>query len=107
MLWNLKWGSSVKAFEARARKSGITPRPLLERPRLKKVDLPYQEAFLILHKARSTVMGASNPLSVTDILNLVCMGGIAYIGDRPKYLRLMQKLDTAYLDYQAEKAPKP
>lgn len=60
----------------------------------------------MLNNARTCGMSSVNPLAITEILGLVDMGGIAYIGDKPKYLRLMQKLDRTLLDYQAEKANK-
>jgi hypothetical protein len=79
---------------------------MLERPTLKREDLPYREAFFVLNDARTSGMNSANPLQVSEILALVVMGGIAYIGDKPKYLRLMQKLDRTYLNHQAEKATK-
>jgi hypothetical protein len=80
---------------------------MLDRPTLKREDLPYREAFFILNGARTSGMSSANPLAVSEILGLVNMGGIAYIGDKPKYLRLIQKLDSTYLTHQAEKAVKP
>ena len=79
---------------------------MLERPKLKREDLPYWEAFLVLGHSRTSGTGGPNPLAVSEILSLVCMGGIAYLGDKPKYLRLMQKLDSAYLEHHAENAQK-
>ena len=79
---------------------------MLDRPTLKREDLPYREAFFILNGARTSGMSSANPLAVSEILGLVNMGGIAYIGDKPKYLRLIQKLDSTYLTHQAEKAAK-
>lgn len=79
---------------------------MLDRPTLKREDLPYREAFFVLNNARTYGMSAANPLAISEILSLVVMGGIAYIGDKSKYLRLIQKLDQTYLEYQAEKAPK-
>jgi len=58
----------------------------------------------MLNGARTYGMSDANPLAITEILGLVDMGGIAYISDRPKYLRLMQILDRTFLNYQAEKA---
>jgi hypothetical protein len=80
---------------------------MLERPTLKREDLPFREAFFILNSARTYGMSAANPLQVSEILSLVTMGGIAYIGDKSKYLRLMQKLDQTYLSFQSDKATKP
>lgn len=96
----------MKAFKARAKATGITPRPLLERVQLLKKDLPYWEAFHILNSGRQSGMGP-NPLMISEIMALVVTGGIAFIPDRPKYLRLMQKLDATFMEYLAEKAPKP
>lgn len=84
---------------------GVKPRPLLERPKLLKEDAPYWEAFHILNAGRQAGMGV-NPLLVSEILALCVAGGIAFIPDRPKYLRLIQKLDATLLNHQAEKAPK-
>lgn len=77
-----------------------------ERPNLMVGDLPYREAFLILNRGRTYGMGTVNPLQISEILSLVMMGGIADIRDKPKYLRLMQKLDGIYLSYQAENSAK-
>ncbi len=79
---------------------------MLERPTLKREDLPYREAFFILNGARTYGMSAANPLAISEILSLLVMGGIAYIGPKPKYLRLMQILDRTYLNYQSDNAAK-
>jgi hypothetical protein len=79
---------------------------MLERPVLKQEDLPYREAFFLLNDGRTQGAGGFDPLATSEILALVVMGGIAYIGDKPKYLRLMRQLDRTYLEHQAEKAPK-
>lgn len=57
--------------------------------------------------ARTSGGAVINPLQITEILGLVNMGGIVYIGDKPKYLRLMQKLDRTFLEHQAETSAKP
>lgn len=95
----------MKAFEARAKRTGVKAKPMMERPKLLRKDHPYWEAFLILSQARQVGMGV-NPLMVSEILALVNMGGIALSGERLQYLRLMQKMDSTFLEYQAEKAPK-
>ena len=78
---------------------------MVDRPQLLRRDHTYWEAFLILSQGRQNGMGV-NPLMVSEILALVNAGGIAFISDKPKYLRLMQKMDATFLEYQAEKAPK-
>lgn len=78
---------------------------MMERPQLLRGDLPYWEAFLILNQARQAGMG-TNPLMVSEILALVKMGGIDIPNSLPQYLRLMQKMDSTFLEHMAEKAQK-
>lgn len=78
---------------------------MLERPRLLRKDAPYWEAFLILSQARQSGMG-TNPLMVSEILALVNMGGIDTPTNLPQYLRLVQKMDSTFLEHMAEKAQK-
>lgn len=91
---------------AREKATGIKARPMAERPTLEVIDLPYREAFFILHAGRRQNMGGWESLAVSEILGLVKEGGIDYEFQMPKYLRLMQKLDRIFLEHQAEKAEK-
>ena len=61
---------------------------------------------MILSSSRTQGMGGFDPLRISEIMSLVCTGGIAFNFDRPKYLRVMQLLDRVFLDYHTEKAKK-
>lgn len=78
---------------------------MMERPKLLRKDIPYWEAFNILSQARQSGMGI-NPLMVSEILALVKMGGIDNVVYLPQYLRLVQKMDTTFLEHMAEKSQK-
>lgn len=93
----------MKAFEARAKRTGVKAKPMTERPKLLRGDLPYWEAFLILSQARQSGMGV-NPLMVSEILSLVRMGGVDIPGDLSQYLRLVQRMDSTFLEHMAEKS---
>ncbi len=79
---------------------------MAEIPVLKPEDFTYREAFFTLNNSRTAGMGGANPLAISEILSLVSMGGIAYIGDRVKYLRLIQQMDRTFLEFHAEKTTK-
>ena len=97
------YGPLIKAFEARAKKTGVTPAPLLNRPRLKAPDAPYQEAFNSLNNSRQGGMGGPCAIPISEVLAYLNLMGIASIAQRSKYLRLLQQMDSTYLTYVAEK----
>lgn len=77
--------------------------PLLTRPKLLVKDAHYHEAFCALSAARASGMNGPNAIAISEILALLDLVGIASVDLRPKYLRLIQKLDRVYLDHCAEK----
>ena len=50
---------------------------------------------------------SAGAIPVSEVLAYVVLGGIASKRERVKYLQIVQKLDSDFLTYQAEKAPKP
>lgn len=76
---------------------------MLERPSLKKQDLPYRGAFFILNSSRFRIMGEYQPVPISEMLALAKEGGIASFADKSKYIHLMQKLDRTFLNFNAEK----
>lgn len=61
---------------------------------------------MYLHKARSRDMGVPQAVPVSEVLSCLKLVGIVSEMERVKYLRIVQKLDSVYLDHQAEKAAK-
>lgn len=104
MAWRLRWGSWVKAVEARAKRGRSVPSGYTSRPRLKEVDAPFIDAFYTLSAARASGMGGVNPIPISEVLAYLTLVGIASAEQRSKYLRLIQRLDSTYLTHMAEKA---
>lgn len=49
-------------------------------------------------------MGGAEAIPVSEVLAYLQLMGIASIGERSKYLRLIQQLDRTYMAFQAEKS---
>ena len=94
-------------LEERARRTGVKPAALKNRPKLRVTDVPFAEAFFALHAARTFGASAPNPISLAEIWAFVSFQGIASIEERSKYLRLIQLLDKIFLEHWAEKNPAP
>ena len=105
MGWQLKWGSHLKAFEARARATGVKPAPLVTRPRLAITDAPFIEAFFTISSTRTFGFSAPNPIQIAEVAAYCSVLGIASQPERAKYLRLIQMLDQVYLADWREKHP--
>jgi hypothetical protein len=91
-------------LEARAKRSGVKPAPLLSRPRLKQQDRPFYDAYYTLAAARSAGLSGPEAIPVSEILAYVNLLGISSQEERMKYMRLIQQLDLAYLAHMREKA---
>lgn len=102
MAWGLKWGDHVKAFELQAKRTGVTPRPLLNRPRLLTQDVVYYNAFNDLSSSRPSSMGGASPIPISEVLAFCELLGIANLRERAKYLRLVRELDKICLDHWSE-----
>ena len=101
------WGSHVKAFEERIKKTGEIPGPMKNRPRLKNEDVAYYTAFNHLSSARpSGGMGVAAAIPVSEVLAFCELVGIAIREERVKYLDLVQELDQICLEHWAKEASK-
>lgn len=103
MAWSLKWGAHVKAFEAQSRKTGVTARPLMNRPGLLNRDLAYFNAFVTLSEQRDySDMGRPQSIKVSEILAFCTLVGIASQQERVKYLNLIKDLDQIWTQHVAD-----
>lgn len=96
----------MKALKARA-KVGKTPQALLDRPQLKLTDMAFVEAYQVLDGGRTVGFNSPDPIPLTEIQAYLDLHGIVNKALRLKYLRLIRKLDSAYLEYAKENKPKP
>jgi hypothetical protein len=103
--WRLKWGRHLKAFKQRAKKTGVVAAPLLNQPNLKEQDLEFLRAYDHAAHSRRFGMSAPDPLQVSELQALCSMLGIVSSGDKSKYLRILQKMDRAFLDHWDETHP--
>lgn len=73
---------------------------------MKVYDREYLDAFYSLSQARPSGFGGPEAIPVSDILSYVNLVGIVSREERLKYLRLIQRMDRAYLDHAREEAEK-
>lgn len=92
----------VKALKARAKRTGITPVALLNRPRLQPKDVPFRDAFYALSNSRPASMGGAGAIPVSEVLAYLQLVGIVSVAARSKYLRLVQAMDQVFLDHMAQ-----
>jgi len=64
------------------------------------------EAYQACDHGRSMGHSAPNPISVSEVMAYCSGVGIASVTERAKYLRLIQKLDLAFLAHWSEKNKK-
>lgn len=104
MAWSLTYGEYVKVFEDRARRTGVVPPPLQNRPRLQPQDMPYIEAFNCVSRGRPIGdMGGTGRIAVSEIHAYLQVVGIANKSLRVKYLRLIQMLDDVFVGHYLER----
>lgn len=104
MKWGLQWGPHLKAFEARAKRTGVQPAPLLNRPKILPHDRRYLEAFHTLGASRSAGMGGPEPIKLQEILAYFEIADIRELPRRQRYLEVIQSLDAVFLQHAAEQA---
>ena len=104
MKWGLVWGPHLKAFQARAKRTGQTPAPLLNRPKLRAHDRRYLEAFHTLSASRSHGMGGPQPIQLQEVLAYFEIFGVREPQARHRYLNLVQMLDVVCLEHSAAQA---
>lgn len=82
----------------------MVPPPILRRPKLKKGDQTYLDAYYACDHGRQAVaMGGVNPIPVSEIRHYTDMAGIDCPDERLKYLRIIQRLDSVYIGHVVEK----
>jgi hypothetical protein len=101
--WSLRWGPHLKSFEARAKRTGLTPAPLLSKPKLKPHDHRYLLAYNVLNRSRQWGMSAPQPIQISEAAAYLSLIDVD-AQYRPRYLRLIQDLDGVFLEHAAEKA---
>lgn len=82
----------------------MKPGPLLSRPRLKRQDAPYLDAYYCLSAARTAGFGGADPIQVSEIVAYLNLVGVSGAEERARYLRTIQQLDHTYLTYARERA---
>lgn len=82
----------------------MVPPPLLRKPKLKQGDQTYLNAYYACdHGRQSVAMGGVNPIPVAEVRHYTDMAGIDCPGERLKYLRIIQRLDSVYIEHVTEK----
>ena len=102
----MKWGKHIKALEARYKSTGVQAKPLRERPRLKREDWRYLEAFETVAASRQVGMAGACPVTLQDILAYLEIFRVEEAHQRAKFTRLIQAMDGAYLEHQASEQAK-
>lgn len=102
----MKWGKHIKALEARHKATGVQSKPLLERPRLKREDWRYLEAFETVAASRQVGMAGACPVTLQGILAYLEIFRVEEAHQRAKFTRLIQAMDGAYLEHQASEQAK-
>jgi len=93
----------LKAFQARAKKTGVVPLPLQNRPKLRPHDEQYLKAFNRLSAARQYHQSGPQPLLIQEILAYCLLTEIP-TDKRGRYTDVLQALDEVYMTHAAEKA---
>lgn len=103
MLWEVEWGSRVKALLEEEKKSGKPNARLASRPRLKNDGLIFWEAFWDISSGRQFNEAGLQPFSAADILAYVDLSGTPR--GEPAILlgRMVRAMDRAYLNWAANK----
>lgn len=83
----------------------MVPAALKRRPKLRKGDQEYLDAFFALSRSRpvDSMIGACAILH-SEILAYILLSGIDGRYERLKYVSLVERLDTDYLKYVSDKA---
>lgn len=102
----MKWGKHLKALESRYKATGIQAKPLRERPRLKREDWRYLEAFETVAASRQAGMAGACALTLQDILAYLEIFRVEEPHRRARFTRLIQAMDGAYLEHQAAEQAK-
>lgn len=76
---------------------GVTPKALLDRPRLEQHDRYYLEAFHDLAASRRYNQAGVQPIPVADIAAYLDLCAIDLPTERYRLFQLIRRLDGAYL----------
>jgi len=105
-VWELRWGPHIKAFQERAKQTGVTPAPLRAIPKLHSRDQELLKAFRALDQARPMGHSSPTPLQISEVLAYLQLVGIAQADLRSKYLRILQMLDRVFMKHWSDNQPK-
>lgn len=80
---------------------GVTPSGLAERPVVHQEDRPYLDGFWALARGRAHGQFGPSPIPVTEVQAYLALVKECGVDERMKFLRLVQKMDTVYLEHAA------
>lgn len=104
--WELEWGPQVKTLQEIEKTTGITPKALQGRPTLRRDCKDYLAAFFELSPARLYNEAGQQPLQYTEIVAYLTEFGVSGEELRARFVRLIRKLDVAYMDFHFTKQSK-
>jgi hypothetical protein len=84
--------------------TGKQPAALREKPKLSEDDADYYEAFKSLSGARVYTEVGPQPIPVSEVLAYCEFLNITDQFERQAILRIMQAMDSAYIEHQVTKA---
>lgn len=83
---------------------GITPSGLANRPSITSDDAQYLNGFRHLTHSRAYGQYGPLPITLTDVLSYLHLIDEENVGERLKFLRVIQNMDGVYLEHAAKKA---
>jgi len=83
--------------------TGMTPKALLDRPRIVQYDRYYLDTYYDLAAARCYNQAGIQPIPVVDIVAYMNLVGVAESSERYRIFQAVRSLDAAYLKHVMEK----
>lgn len=85
----------------------MTPKGLKDRPILRLDCSDYFYVYSSLHASRLVIDQVAQPLQISEVGSyLTQFLGISSLDERVRILRVMQEMDTIYMQHQGTKNPK-
>lgn len=106
MLWELEWGDQYPTLLEVYEVSGIKPKALVDRPTLQQQNRHFLEAFYDLNPSRQIGM-TIGPIPCSEVLAYVQLLGDYTADERLRLLRVVRRLDAAYMEFTASKKTSP
>lgn len=105
MLWELEWGDQYQTLLDIQEASGVKPKALVDRPALQPQNRLFLEAFYDLNPSRQIGM-TIGPIPCSEVLAYVQLLGDYTADERLRLLRIVRRLDSAYMEFNASQAKK-